>query len=162
MSVPASTTTSPFGEVLTTVNGARHPMRATFGTTMSFPAIRGLCRRLFMKMSFTPSPKDILLSSGILGARVTLSAVAGSLWTMILTLSSTPTPALVRVWPSILISPLSSGDPLKTLRAADLFPTTSIESPSSKPILNMVAGSILALPSPASDLLVIGATLSSM
>ncbi len=162
MSVPTSTTTSPLGRVLTTVKGARHPMRATFGTTMSLPAIRGLWSRLFMKTSLIPSLKDILLSLGMLGARTIFSAVTGSLCTMILTLSSTPTPVLVRVCPSILMRPLSSGDPLNTLRAADLFPTTSMGSPSSSPISAIVAGSILALPSPASDLLFIGATLSSM
>ena len=87
----------------------------------------------------------------MLGARVTCSAGWGSHLRTV-TLSSTLTPALVLVRPSMksMPRPSSSGSHLKTLATTDLLPVISTVSPSSSPRALLDSQSILARPYPAS------------
>ena len=161
--VPPVTRTGPGGIVETTVKVDLLPIRAMFGTMMSVPATRGLAMSPLRKISSIPFSNLIFFPSGMLGASTTCSAISGS-QRLTFTFSSTLTPALVLVSPSMKIMPLpsSSGSHLKTLATTVLFPTISIVSPMSSPRALRDSVSILARPYPASDCLWAMPTLRTM
>ena len=161
--VPPVTRTGPWGTVETTVKVDLFPMRAMFGTMMSVPATRGLAMSPLRKMSSIPFSNLMVFPSGMLGARTTCSAIRGSHLRTV-TFSSTLTPALVLVRPSMKIIPLpsSSGSHLNTLATTFLFPTISMVSPMSSPSALRDSVSILARPYPASDCLWAMPTLRTM
>ena len=125
----------------------RLPMSDTFGTTMSVPAVSGRLMSPLRSISSTPSSNLIRAPSETFGDRTTWDAGAGSHLRTV-TLSSTPTPALVLVSPSMKRMPLpsSSGSLLNTLATTVLFPVISTASPSSTPSAERDAPSILARP----------------
>ena len=161
--VEPATMTGPDGDVDTTVKVDLFPISAIFGTMMSVLETRGLPMSPFRNTSSIPFSKRMLLPSGMLGARTTLSASAGVHF-LTVTFSSTLTPAFVLVRPSMQIIPLpsSSLEHLKTLATTDLFPTISIVSPRSNPSVLRDSVSILARPYPASDWRCAMATLRTM
>lgn len=110
-----------------------------------------------------PFSNLIFFPSGMLGARTTCSAMRGSHLRTV-TFSSTLTPALVLVRPSMKIMPLpsSSGSHLKTLATTDLLPAISMVSPMSSPSCLRDSVSMRARPYPASDCLWAMATLRTM
>ena len=145
--VDPPTMTGPVGTVDTTVKVDLLPMSAMLGTMMSVSAIRGLPIRPFRNTSSIPSSNWILLFSGMLGANTTLSARTGRHLRTV-TFSSTLTPALVLVSPSMQIIPFpsSSGEHLKTFATTVLLPIISMVSPSSSPRERLETVSILARP----------------
>ena len=139
--------TGPCGTVETTEKVDLLPIRAMFGTMMSVPETRGLAIRPFRNTSSIPFSNLILLPSGMFGARTTSSANCGSHF-LTVTFSSTLTPALVLVRPSMKIipRPSSAASHLNTLATTFLFPTISMASPISSPRALRESVSILARP----------------
>ncbi len=139
--------TGPLGTVEATENVERLPMRAMFGTMMSVSATRGRLRSPLRKTSSIPFSNLMRFPSGMFGVSTTCSAGLGS-HLLTVTLSSTLTPALVLVSPSMRRSPRpsSSGSPLKTLATTVRLPTISTVSPSSSPRALRDSESILARP----------------
>ena len=125
--VPPVTSTGPEGTVETTENVDLFPISAMLGTMISVPATSGLAMRPLRNMSSMPFSNLMVLPSGMFGARTTCSAISGSHF-LTETFSSTLTPALVLVSPSMNIMPFpsSSGSHLNTLATTDLLPTISM------------------------------------
>ena len=159
-----STTTMPTGTVVMTLNCMRLPMSAMFGTTISLSLRTGLFIRPFLNISSTPSLKLIFFPAGMpMGDMMIFSAGKVSAF-LTRTLSSTVTPALDLVIPSMRMSPLPSSSmaPFMTLATAERLPTISTTSPICTLSLLKDAESILTLPNPASDFINAVATFSSI
>ena len=145
--VEPETITGPWGTVDTTVNMDLFPISAMFGTMRSVPETSGLAIRPLRNIASIPGSNLIFFPSGMLGARTTCSAILGSHF-LTVTLSSTLTPALVLVSPSMKIIPLPSfsASHLNTLATTALLPTISMVSPMSTPSVAREPLSILARP----------------
>ena len=122
-------------------------MRDTLGTMMSVSSTSGLLSSPLRNTSSIPSSNLMALPSGMFGASTTSSAGLGS-HLLTVTFSSTLTPALVLVRPSMKSIPLPSspGSHLKTLATTDLLPAISTVSPRSRESALRDSESILARP----------------